>query len=69
MVKDLLDNLFMIKNFYECDGIKVYYNDKENYCIKLIKDGNISKVIRTCKDKSFKNFDMKKKGIENNESK
>ena len=54
----LIKLLDKIKQEYQCEGVKVYYEDSEHYCIKMINDGVVVDHIR--KGGRHKAWDLKK---------
>lgn len=60
MIEKLLLLLNDLKNEYDADGVKVYFNDYNNYTIKLIKNNKIIKVFRCLTERKNKAWDIKK---------
>lgn len=61
IVLEVVLKLNEIRQQYGGDGIKVYLNDDNNYCIKVIKNEKPVKVFRYFANKKRKCWDIKEK--------
>lgn len=46
MIAKLIELLEQLRKEHGADGVKVYFVDENNYCIKLIKDDKVIKCFR-----------------------
>lgn len=54
----LIKQLQEIKDAYQAEGIKIYFRDQNDYCIKIIKNGDNYKTFRK-RDRFKPTFDLK----------
>ena len=58
----LIKLLEKIRQEFQCEGVKVYYETPERYCIKMINDGVVVDHIRKG---GRKGWDLKKNNTNN----
>lgn len=59
-MEELIKKLNELRIQFDADGVKVYFTDEENYCVKLVKDDKVIKVFRKSTNKFQKSWDLLK---------